>query len=100
MARLPFPITIRMSVMPEPTASSTTYWMVGVSTIGSISLGCDLVAGRKRVPNPAAGMTALRTFFMEKCDRPDQGRIWGLNHAHAQGRRGPAAVFRTSASSS
>src|SRR5882724_3222910 len=28
----------------------------------SISLGCALVAGRKRVPNPAAGRTALRTL--------------------------------------
>jgi hypothetical protein len=27
--------------------------------IGSISLGWDLVAGRKRVPNPAAGITAF-----------------------------------------
>src|ERR1035438_4881868 len=36
--------------------------MIGLSTIGSISLGCALVAGRKRVPSPAAGKTALRTF--------------------------------------
>jgi hypothetical protein len=33
--------------------------MVGVSIIGSISLGCALVAGKNRVPNPAAGMTAF-----------------------------------------
>src|ERR1700721_2156191 len=40
--------------------------MSGLSTIGSISLGWALVAGRKRVPSPAAGNTALRTFiFME-----------------------------------
>src|SRR5580704_1660641 len=40
--------------------------MIGLSTIGSISLGWALVAGRKRVPSPAAGNTALRTFiFME-----------------------------------
>jgi hypothetical protein len=38
--------------------------MEGLSTSGSISLGCALVAGRKRVPSPAAGMTALRTFTM------------------------------------
>ena len=56
-------MTIRISVIPERTHSSTTYWIVGVSTIGSISLGCDLVAGRNRVPNPAAGMTALVTFM-------------------------------------
>ena len=35
--------------MPARTASSTTYWIAGLSTIGSISLGCALVAGRKRV---------------------------------------------------
>ena len=49
------------SSIPAATASSTTYWMAGRSTIGSISLGIDLVAGRNRVPRPAAGMTALRT---------------------------------------
>src|SRR5271169_496485 len=37
--------------------------MIGLSTIGSISLGWALVAGRKRVPRPAAGNTALRTFM-------------------------------------
>src|SRR6516225_5598225 len=35
--------------------------MSGLSTIGSISFGIALVAGRKRVPNPATGKTALRT---------------------------------------
>src|ERR1700719_1196829 len=35
--------------------------MSGLSTTGSISLGCALVAGRNRVPRPAAGRTALRT---------------------------------------
>src|SRR3954468_10420877 len=47
---------------PAAMASSTPYWMRGLSTKGSISLGCALVAGRKRVPRPAAGKTALRTF--------------------------------------
>src|SRR5258708_28334134 len=51
----------RMSVMPALTASSTTYWIAGLSTRGSISLGWAFVAGRKRVPKPAAGITALRT---------------------------------------
>src|SRR3984957_18679654 len=50
-----------MSVMPARTASSTTYWMAGLSTRGNISFGWALVAGRNRVPRPAAGMTALRT---------------------------------------
>src|ERR1700680_3355709 len=36
--------------------------MIVLSTIGSISLGWALVAGRKRVPSPAAGKTALRTL--------------------------------------
>jgi hypothetical protein len=34
--------------------------MVGTSTMGSISLGTALVAGKKRVPSPAAGTTTLR----------------------------------------
>src|SRR5712692_10849288 len=51
------------SLSPEATASSTTYWMVGLSTSGSISLGWALVTGRKRVPRPAAGNTPLRTFI-------------------------------------
>ena len=46
---------------PAATASSTAYWMIGLSTSGSISLGCAFVAGRNRVPQPAAGKTALRT---------------------------------------
>src|ERR1035437_5873442 len=37
--------------------------MMGLSTSGSISFGWALVAGRKRVPNPAAGKIALRTFW-------------------------------------
>src|SRR5215475_2751032 len=37
--------------------------MIGLSTSASISLGMDFVAGRKRVPRPAAGNTALRTFL-------------------------------------
>src|SRR3990172_2983197 len=60
MAFLPRPVTTMMSWMPEATASSMTYWIVGLSTIGNISLGWALVAGRKRVPSPAAGNTAFR----------------------------------------
>ena len=61
IAFLPRPVTRIMLSTPEATASSTPYWMVGLSTRGSISFGCALVAGRKRVPRPAAGKTALRT---------------------------------------
>src|SRR6266508_3683824 len=34
--------------------------MIGLSTSTSISFGWAFVAGRKRVPSPAAGKTALR----------------------------------------
>src|SRR5205085_1473209 len=54
MADLPRPLTTTTCSTPAFTASSTTSWMVGVSTMGSISLGMALVAGRKRVPRPAA----------------------------------------------
>src|SRR5699024_8193475 len=43
------------------TASSTTYWIAGLSTTGNISFGVALVVGRNRVPSPAAGMTAFVT---------------------------------------
>src|SRR5690349_10753483 len=46
--------------MPASRASSTPYWITGLSTTGSISLGMALVAGKKRVPIPATGNTALR----------------------------------------
>src|SRR5690242_1368041 len=59
MALLPRPVISSTSVSPADTASSTTYWMAGLSTTGSSSLGTALVAGRNRVPRPAAGMTAL-----------------------------------------
>src|SRR6476619_3172432 len=47
--------------MPAALASSTTCWISGRSTTVSISLGTALLAGRKRVPRPATGNTALRT---------------------------------------
>src|SRR5581483_9664438 len=63
IVRLPRPVMIRMSSSPARIASSTTYWIAGLSTIGSISLGWALVAGRNLVPSPAAGMTAFLTFI-------------------------------------
>ena len=60
MAFLPRPVTSMMLSMPEARASSTPYWMIGLSTSGNISFGWALVAGRNRVPNPAAGNTAFR----------------------------------------
>src|SRR2546421_12473861 len=62
MVRFPRPVTTRRSVSPDRTASSTTYWMEGLSRRGSISLGWALVAGRNLVPGPSAGMTGLLTF--------------------------------------
>src|ERR1700733_4369716 len=41
--------------------------MSGLSTRQSISFGMALVAGRKRVPSPAAGKTALRIFWGVIC---------------------------------
>src|SRR5580704_13457410 len=63
MVVLPRPVTMMISVQPAATASSTPYWMRGLSTRQSISLGMALVAGRKRVPMPAAGKTALRILW-------------------------------------
>src|SRR5258706_5605162 len=48
--------------MPAAAASSTAYWISGLSTIGSISFGLALVTGRKRLPSPATGNTAFRSF--------------------------------------
>jgi hypothetical protein len=50
MARLPRPEIIPISVRPASIASSTPNWINGLLTMGSISLGIALVAGRKRVP--------------------------------------------------
>src|SRR4051812_23039394 len=63
MARLPRPVMKMRSVMPAATASSTAYWMSGLSTTGSISFGDAFVAGRNRVPSPATGNTAFVTFL-------------------------------------
>ncbi len=45
---------------PESAASPATNSMPGVSTTGSNSFGTVFVAGRNRVPIPAAGTTAVR----------------------------------------
>ncbi|CPK90714.1 Uncharacterised protein [Bordetella pertussis] len=44
MARLLRPVTKMRSVIPAATASSTAYWIRGLSTTGSISFGMALVA--------------------------------------------------------
>src|SRR2546425_2721762 len=45
--------------MPTRVSSSTTYCTTGLRPTGSISFGCDLVAGRSRVPRPATGTMAI-----------------------------------------
>src|SRR6266571_6745361 len=86
MERLPRPVMIKMSVMPAATASSTTYWIAGLSTTGSISFGCAFVAGRKRVPRPAAGMTAFVTDMVDPRVGPLSLRTVGI--VGNRGRRG------------
>ena len=57
---------------PAANASSTAYWISGLSTTGSISFGLALVAGRKRVPRPATGNTAVSIsarFFISRLYR-------------------------------
>src|SRR3954454_20822674 len=85
---------IRMSSMPARTASSTTYWIAGLSTTGSISLGCAFVAGRNRVPSPAAGMTALVTSRWDMAYivgwLPGVGRRYPWQSPHASASRSRA----------
>ncbi|SIE96685.1 Uncharacterised protein [Mycobacteroides abscessus subsp. abscessus] len=57
---LPSEVTITKRSAPASAASSATSSIPGVSTTGSSSLGTVLVAGRNRVPRPAAGTTAVR----------------------------------------
>jgi hypothetical protein len=49
--------------------------MIGLSTSGSISFGCAFVAGRNRVPNPAAGKTALLILVILRPPDEDSGKI-------------------------
>src|SRR5262245_40051142 len=63
MARLLRPVTKIISVIPAAAASSTANWISGLSTTGSISFGLALVTGRKRLPIPATGNTALVSFL-------------------------------------
>ena len=64
MDSFPLAVTTITSSTPASAASSTTYCSMGRSRIGSSSLGTDLVMGRKRVPNPAAGITAFLTCMV------------------------------------
>ena len=56
-------------------ASSTAYWISGLSTTGSISFGIAFVAGRKRVPSPPTGKMAFLIIWVSlKC------HLLGDNH--------------------
>ncbi len=67
-AVLPRPVTMQNCSIPAARASSTAYWISGLSTTGSISFAIALVAGRKRVPRPATGSTALRSGLITAAD--------------------------------
>src|ERR1700719_422598 len=91
MARLPPPVTMITCSIPLAIASSTPYWMVGLSTSGSISFGCALVTGKNLVPRPAAGKIALRTVIFHNLSgvgvRRHPARPRAPDRAH--GRRAP-----------
>ena len=57
------PVTKISVSIPARIASSTAYWIRGLSTMGSNSFGMAFVAGKNLVPNPATGNTAFRTIF-------------------------------------
>ena len=84
----PLEMTMMICSIPAATASSTAYWMIGRSTSGIISLGIALEAGRKRVPNPAAGRTALRTRTMRGALLGLWGRQSGRLNRHPGPTRG------------
>src|ERR1700752_3341053 len=65
MARFEAPVMNTRRRAPAASASSTAYWISGLSTTGSISLGLAFVAGRKRVPRPATGNTAVRMALLQ-----------------------------------
>src|SRR5205085_3365078 len=64
---------------PFATSSSATYWTIGLRATVSISLGCDFVAGSRRVPNPATGTTALR--ITERQYSPEGNGSWSNDRA-------------------
>src|SRR5437667_12894628 len=101
MAFFPRPVTIVMLRIPASTASSITYWMRGLSTSGNISLGWALVAGKKRVPKPAAGKTAFEMRMLLLAPQIIVGPIepvlpWRRKDVESkrifQGRRGMHAI--------
>ena len=64
MADLFRPVTKINSSIPAAAASSTAYWINGLSTTVSISFGKALVAGKNRVPSPPTGKIAFLTIYL------------------------------------
>src|SRR5690606_22714499 len=69
------PVTRPISVRPASMASSTPYCTSGLLTMGSISLGMALVAGRKRVPYPATGNKHFFIIEMFPCSWLPPGHV-------------------------
>src|SRR5437867_4180881 len=111
------PVTNRIRSMPFWTSSSTTYCTIGFRATGSISFGCDLVAGSSRVPTPATGTIALlitsRLYWIEgkekangrsgatgataEEDRPHRSQVCRRSTGHVRRptqRATPGALFR------
>ena len=87
-------LTTTMWSIPAPSASSMMIWSAGVSPIGNSSFGTALVAGRKRVPMPAAGMTALRTCMAATISFSPDAHLRLQVPGHRRDHRGPAVVRR------
>ena len=76
-------MTRMMLSTPEATASSTPSLNDRLVDERQHFFGCALVAGRKRVPRPAAGKTALRTMGGHEADR---SRTFGVRGHYNQAR--------------
>ena len=87
-AVLPRPVTMQNCSIPAARASSTAYWISGLSTTGSISLAVALVAGRKRVPRPATGRTALRNGLITVSSLVSRANIAGKRKCGVSDGRG------------
>src|SRR3954471_1327009 len=84
MARLLRPVTKIISVIPAAAASSTAYWISGLSTIGSISFGLALVTGRERLPRPATGKTAFLSLACMSDSFQEIDELLFVEHRHAE----------------
>src|SRR5437773_1226092 len=69
-----------MLSMPAALASSTPYWMIGLSTSGSISLGCAFVTGRNRAAADHSGARSAETSAEYVGRRDRAGQAAGARH--------------------